>query len=322
MKHTDSPFMKNEPKTERRHTPKRNYLTYIWILAAAGWIASCSPRPQADDRTLYVSILPLRSLVCGIVGDDFDVEVLVPAGASPETFEPTARQIGDLNRSALIFNVGLIDFETTLIPKIAAAEKVVNLSEGIELLEGSCAHDHTKAHRNHADGDAEHTHNHEHAHGIDPHIWTSPKALQRMAANAYEAIRRMWPDSTHYAERYARLRDELAALDRRTEEKLAASGTEYFIIYHPAYTYYAHDYGLRQEAIEADGKEPSARRIAAMIREAREKGVRRIFRQRQFPASTAETIARDIDAEVIEVDPLQEDVIGGIDAFTEQLTKQ
>ena len=143
-----------------------------------------------------------------------------------------------------------------------------------------------------------------------------------MAANAYEAIRRMWPDSANYAANYELLRDKLEALDRRTEAKLAASGTDYFIIYHPAYTYYARDYGLRQEAIEADGKEPSARRLAAMIREARDKGVRRIFRQRQFPASTAETIARDIDAEVIEVDPLQEDVIGGIDAFTDQLVKR
>lgn len=312
-------MLNNNSENKQRHILTTMYL-YIWICATACCIGGCAQQPQPSGKTLYVSIQPLRSLVGGIVGEDFDIEVLVPPGASPETFEPSARQIGELNRSALIFNVGLIDFETTLLPKIAAPEKIVNLSEGIELLEGSCSHNHSAVHRDHTDKSAQHTLEHIHTHGIDPHVWTSPKALLRMAGNAYEAIRRTWPDSVRYAENYARLCDELVALDRRTEERLAASGTDYFIIYHPAYTYYARDYGLRQEAIEADGKEPSARRLAAMIREARDKGVRRIFRQRQFPASTAETIARDIDAEVVEVDPLQEDVIAGIDAFTEQLT--
>ena len=54
---------------------------------------------------------------------------------------------------------------------------------------------------------------------------------------------------------------------------------KYFIVYHPALTYYARDYGLRQVAIEADGKEPSAKQLTAVIRQAREAGVRRIFYQ-------------------------------------------
>ena len=72
---------------------------------------------------------------------------------------------------------------------------------------------------------------------------------------------------------------------------------EYFIIYHPALTYYARDYGLRQIAIEADGKEPSAKQLTQLIRQAREDGVRRIIYQSQFQASAVEVIARDIDAE-------------------------
>ena len=286
------------------------------ILAGCLCLCGCATQPQSEEPTLYVSIQPLRSLVRGIVGDDFAVETLVPPGASPETFEPTARQIARLNRSALLFNVGLIDFETTLLPKIATPDKAVNLSDGIELLAGSCAH----AHR-HADG-TECTAAHGRGHGIDPHVWTSPRALRRMADNAWAAIRRTWPDSVKYEANYARLCDSLEALDRRTAAKLAASGVGYFIIYHPAYTYYARDYGLRQEAIEADGKEPSARRLAELIDRARRDGIRRIFRQREFPASAAEAIARDLEAEVIEVDPLQEDAIGAIDAFTDLLVKQ
>lgn len=292
---------------------KNKAIALILALAACA-AGGCSAPEQADAPTIYVSIHPLRSIVRGIVGDDFTVETLVPPGASPETFEPTARQIARLNRAALLFNVGLIDFETTLIPKVGAPDKVVNLSEGIELLVGSCSH----AHR-HADG-TECTV--AHAHGIDPHVWTSPRALRRMADNAWAAIRRTWPDSVRYADNYARLCDTLEALDRRTAARLSAAGVGYFIIYHPAYTYYARDYGLRQEAIEADGKEPSARRLAELIGRARRDGIRRIFRQREFPASAAEAVARDLGAEVVEVDPLQEDAIGAIDAFTDLLVKQ
>ena len=260
-------------------------------LLAALLLAACTPEQPAGENTFYVSIPPLRSIVEG------------PPGASPETFEPTPRQFVELNKAQLIFNVGLIDFETTLLGKVGDQAKVVNLSRGIDLIAGSCSHGH-----------------HGHAHGVDPHVWTSPKALQTMAANAYEAIRNAYPDSVKYEAGYNRLRSTLKELDIRTAEKIARSGVKYFIVYHPALTYYARDYGLRQVAIEADGKEPSAKQLTAVIRQAREDGVRRIFYQNQFPASTVEIIARDIDAEYVEIDPLDEDAIGAIDAMTDSIT--
>jgi len=325
----------------------------LLVCACIGSLCSCAQPAQPEEETLYVSILPLKSIVGGIVGDDFDVRVLVPAGASPETFEPTPRQFVDLNRARLIFNVGLIDFETTLLGKIEARDKVVDLSRGIDLIAGSCSHAHNKVDRahelhaaatpeeqqtagshaaampgerqlagRHAATPAPQAHGHSHAHGIDPHVWTSPKALQRMAANAYEAIHALWPDSVKYTENHARLQEQLAALDARTAGKIAASGVRYFIIYHPALTYYARDYGLQQVAIEDDGKEPSARALARLIEQARHDGVRRIFYQSQFPASAVEVIARDIEAQSVAIDPLKEDVIANIDSLTDLIVAQ
>lgn len=337
----------------------------LLVCACIGSLCSCAQPAQPEEETLYVSILPLKSIVGGIVGDDFDVRVLVPAGASPETFEPTPRQFVDLNRARLIFNVGLIDFETTLLGKIEARDKVVDLSRGIDLIAGSCSHAHGKVARadephaaamseeqqtagtaatpeeqqtagshaaampgerqlagRHAATPAPQAHGHSHAHGIDPHVWTSPKALQRMAANAYEAIHALWPDSVKYTENHARLQEQLAALDARTAEKIAASGVSYFIIYHPALTYYARDYGLRQVAIEDEGKEPSARALARLIEQARRDGVRTIFYQSQFPASTVEVIAGDIGAQSVAIDPLKEDVIANIDSLTDLIVAQ
>ena len=279
---------------------------YIPLLIAI-LCGGCTSRRPADGEPLYVSILPLRSLVQGIVGDDFDIEVLVPPGASPETFEPTPRQFVGLNKARMVFNVGLIDFETMLLAKIEDQAKVVNLSRGIELIAGTCSHG---------------SHGHTHTHGIDPHVWTSPRALQKMAENAYEAIREAYPDSVKYETNYRLLQQELKALDERTAARIAASDVEYFIIYHPALTYYARDYGLRQIAIEADGKEPSAKQLTQLIRQAREAGVRRILYQSQFPASAVEVIARDIDAEYAEVDPLREDVIANIEEITGIITRR
>lgn len=282
---------------------RKIYITLLIAILCGG----CTSRRPADGEPLYVSILPLRSLVQGIVGDDFDIEVLVPPGASPETFEPTPRQFVGLNKARMVFNVGLIDFETTLLAKIEDQAKVVNLSRGIELIAGTCSHG---------------SHGHTHTHGIDPHVWTSPRALQKMAENAYEAIREAYPDSVKYETNYRLLQQELKALDERTAARIAASDVEYFIIYHPALTYYARDYGLRQIAIEADGKEPSAKQLTQLIRQAREDGVRRILYQSQFPASAVEVIARDIDAEYAEIDPLRGDVIANIEEITGIITRR
>lgn len=279
----------------------------IFSLLIAGFLSACSPQPASQEKTLYVSILPMRSLVKEIVGEDFRIEVLVPPGASPETFEPTPRQFIGLNEAQLVFNVGLLEFETALLDKIEDRTKIVDLSRGIVRIEGSCAH----AGRNGSD----------HAHGVDPHVWTSPRALQRMAENAYEAIHARWPDSAKYTANHARLQEELRQLDLRTAEKIARSGIRYFIIYHPALTYYARDYGLRQEAVEADGKEPSAKRLTALIRQARKDVIGRILYQNQFPVSVVETIARDIGAECTEIDPLREDAIANIDSITDLIVR-
>lgn len=138
-----------------------------------------------------------------------------------------------------------------------------------------------------------------------------------MAAHVYEAIHKLYPDSVRYTENHRALQAEIDRLDERVGETLARSGTEYFMIYHPAMTYYARDYGIRQVAVEQEGKEPSAKRLAALIRQARADSIDRIFFQRQYPRSTVETIARDMGAEAVEIDPLREDVFRNIAEITD-----
>ena len=142
-----------------------------------------------------------------------------------------------------------------------------------------------------------------------------------MAENVFTAIHEQYPDSVKYRDNFERLIQKIDELDARTRQKIELSGVKYFIVYHPALTYYARDYGIQQVAIESDGKEPSARQLAEIIRNARKDKVRKIFYQNQFPKSVVEVIAQDMEAEYIEIDPLDEQVLENIDRITDLITQ-
>lgn len=280
---------------------------FLLLVTATLWFgvlaSGCSsPRGAAPQEGFCVTILPLRSLIEQITEKDFPVEVLVPPGTSPETFEPTPKQIARLQNAQLVFSVGLLDFERTLLPKSTDITRLVDLCQGIDLIAGDCTHA-----------------NHRHPHGVDPHVWLSPRELQTMAANAYAAIHRLYPDSARYTANYHTLNTTLQRLDSTLGARIARSGVRSLLIYHPALTYYARAYGLEQIAIEAEGKEPSARRLAELIRRARAEQIHSVFYQSQFPASTVETISRDINGRPISFDPLAEEVIGNLEQITDQL---
>ena len=253
--------------------------------------------PTDDRPTITVSIAPLKSLAEAIVGDDVRIEVLIPAGASPETFEPTPRQITAMIDSRAVYTVGLMEFERSLTSRAGIA--TTPLCEGIETIGG-------------------HYHN-GHSHGADPHIWTSPRELRVMAENMHRHLRTIFPDSTCYDERYAQLDSALVELDHYVASCWAMSERNYFVIYHPALTYYARAYGIEQVAIEQEGREPSARSLTNLIERARRDGVKRVFYQRPYPASVVEVTAEAIGAEAVEIDPLAEDVYSMIRQTTQMI---
>lgn len=263
-------------------------------------IVGCTTKSDSDKKTIFVTITPMQSIIEEITAGDFDIEVIVPKGASPETFEPTPKQVTSFSDAELIFSTGLIDFEQSLVQRIDDDAEVVNLSNGIELIAGSCSHG-----------------NHQHKHGVDPHIWTSPRALRTMVTNAHKAIMAHYPDSVKYTEATGRLLERINKLDNYCATRIKAEGVEAMMIYHPAYTYYARDYGIEQIAIEHDGKEPSLRQTTALIEKVKEHGVKAILRQPQYSEDKVRAIANDAGAEIITTDPLAEDILGEIERVTE-----
>ena len=288
------------------------YLKFIAIsiVAMVAFVGCVERKVVVEDRAV-VSIAPLKPLVESILGDDFEVTVLVPQGASPETFEPTPKQLREVESARFVFGTGLLEFEQELLHRVARNEQIINLSQGIELLVGTCSH----AHHAHANC------SHNHAHGIDPHTWCSPKSLAKMAENAFNAIAREMPDSVEYDKNYTSLCIKLLELDEEVAEACRQSPRSTFIIYHPALTYLARDYGLTRVAVEHEGKEPSAKHLARIIEQARAEGVKHIFYQSEFPASSVEVICQDIGATAVEINPLDEDIFENIRHIVTLITK-
>lgn len=277
---------------------------------------SCKPAIKQAQGGYVATISPIKFIVEQITCGDIPVEVILPDGASPETYSPTSSQMMKVESADIVFTTGLIDFEKEIINRVNAHTNsaICDLSAGIALHEGGCSHDH---HSPDASAQA-----HSHHHGIDPHIWTSPKQLMIMAGNAYRAIIEQFPDSTKYTTAYNKLIDGLSEVSVDIEKQLDTSDIKYFIIYHPALTYYADDYGIEQVALEVDGKEPSATYMASLAKRAKEDNVKYVLYQRQFPVAVVETFAADIDAEPVEIDPLGENIVEEILRITEIITSK
>lgn len=254
---------------------------------------------DSDKKTIYVTIAPLSAIVEEITDGDYNVETLVPKGASPETFEPTMKSLMALNNAEQVFMVGLIDFEQSLIGSLEDGSRLVNLSEGIELISGSCSHC-----------------NHAHAHGIDPHIWTSPRALKRMVENIGLAMCRVAPDSVKYRDNADKLLHKLDLLDSLCNSRIQRNNVDAIMIYHPAFTYYAKDYDLEQISVEQDGKEPSPRQLTALVEKARQHNISKLLIQPQYSKDKLRALALECGAEIVKVDPLNEDIITEIERVT------
>ena len=133
----------------------------LFIISLLFLSTACHQQEQKTE-TISVSIDPLRYVTEQIVGNDFQIQVLVPPGSSPETYEPTSAQMLQTARSKAFIDIGLLDFEIKLEQAIRDNMPQVTLiksSERVPLLAGACGH-------THADQDQ--------THGTDPHIWLSP----------------------------------------------------------------------------------------------------------------------------------------------------
>ena len=275
-------------------------LTHYLILII-GIVSSCNTLPtKTVGKTVSVSILPQKYFVKAIAGNKVKVNVMIPPGASHSSYEPTARQMNSLVQSQAYLTIGHLDFELAWMPRFTGVNpsmKVFDLSRGIDLIKGSCEHDHMPT-SSHEDEDAT---------GIDPHIWMSPRCVKIIASNILNSLIVLYPsDSLEFKANYQSFLKQVEEIDSLYNSKSEKLNSLSFIIYHPALGYLARDYGMEQIVLEFDGKEPPPAHIRAIIDLAREKKIHYIFVQKQFSIDNSRALAKEINAEIIRIDPLDE----------------
>ena len=274
------------------------------ILFGAGISFSCIA-PVSDARAehikTFVSIVPQKYFVEKIGGDLVDVSVMVLPGNSPATYEPKPKQMANLTDAKAYFAIE-VPFENSWLKKIAAVNPkmlIVHTEKGLEKIPMKDRHREEVKHKQEA----------EHHHIIkDPHLWTSPPQVMFMARNILMGLLAVDPDNRSiYEANYKKFIMEIVDLDAELTEIFTGKRGLQFMVFHPAWGYFADAYGLEQVPIEMEGKDPKPAQLRELIDHAKECGVKVIFVQPQFSTKGADIIAKAIGGEVVLADPLDPD---------------
>jgi zinc transport system substrate-binding protein len=254
-------------------------------------LSACGAQPQAplsdDDLLVVASILPLADFARQVGGERIQVETLVPASASPHTYELTPAQLKAISRASLLVlnGVGLEYWADDIVSAANNPDLVtVNTSEGLIIIASD------------EDGT-----------GGNPHVWLSPLNAVHQVEMIRDALILADPTGrSEYITNAERYIGELRSLDQEIRQAVSTFSSREFIAFHAAWMYFAHDYGLKQAAVieTTPGKEPSPAEIAKIVNTSRAIGAKAIFAEPQFSSKAAEVIAEESGAQVLFLNPL------------------
>lgn len=282
------------------------------------FLVACSPSsrlPSDGKINVTVSILPEKFFAERIGGDMVIVNVMVGPGDSPHTYEPKPEQMAALSRSAIYFTIG-VEFEGAWMDKISSANpkmKIVDLSEGIDRIP-MIGHGHQE------DGhESDDTEDHE-SEELDPHIWTSPQIAKTLAQKIAVELTAVDPQNADtYQANLESLLLDIEQLQNNIQMALESAENRRFLVFHPAWGYFASEFDLEEIAIEIGGTEPSASELAAIINTAKKENIRVVFAQPEFSTQIASYIAKEINGKVILVSPLAETWLENLRSMAQSL---
>lgn len=278
----------------------------LLVFCLAPDVSPAQPNEKKKPIQITVSILPQEYFVKRIGGDLVEVATLVQPGQSPATYAPTPKQMAGLAASTIYFRIG-VPFENILIPKLVRSVPqltIVDQNQGFDMLLLEDSH-------------PEHG---EHQGDLDPHTWLDPMLALKQSVIIRDTLIRLNPDKTaEYNSNFSSLAQDLKNLDEQLKQTLKPFTGSSIYVFHPAYGYFCRAYGLKQKAINPNGKEPGAQYLARLIEQAKDDNVHIIFVQPQFSDKAARTIARSINGSVVDLDPLARDYLENMQSIARQL---
>ena len=269
----------------------------------------------AEKIDVFVSILPLKYFVEQVGGDFGNVSVMVKPGADPHTYEPKPKQMVSLSKATAYFTIG-ITFEDVWLPKFKAANPkmvIIHADENIEKIP-------MKTHSFYPRSD--------HDHGLlDPHVWTSPLLVKTICKNILNGLIKI--DAARqsiYTAHHRTFEKKIGRIHGELQSIFAGKKGLSFMVFHPAWGYFADQYNLQQIAVQVGGQDPSPSELVDLINTAKAENIHVIFIQPSFSTTSVNALSKEIDAEIITVDPLAENWLENLkivaDAFSAALTIQ
>jgi len=266
----------------------------LLVLVASILMSSCEIAATSD---ICVSIPPQAYLVKRIAGAETSVTIMIPPGSAPPTYAPTASQIRDLHECKLYVKNGHPDFhfeKMHIDPYLKEHPEVltVNMAEGQNIVPG------------------------------DAHIWLSPKFMGVAAGRIYEQLIKLYPKrQDELKANLAILQRDIGKLDKELTALLADYQGAQFLTLHPSWGYFSRDYGLDQVSIRHDHKATSTKEMAHLIEHAKENNIHIIFVQKEFSFEQLQVISKEIDAEIVALDPLNENWLKNMQMTGQTLAK-
>jgi len=311
----------------------RHILLFLSLVSAIGAAVG-----QTEPLRVFTGVLPIRTFVEKIGREHVDARAMVRPGYNPHTYDPTPQQIATLSGAVLYVSTG-VPFEDAWMARIRSANpdmQILDARNGIDLREMQ-AHEHDdggngdthgvlrreQGHNRNTEGHgyaANHTED-VHHYESDPHVWTDPRLVIYMVGNIRAKLTELAPaHAADFVHNHAAYVAELDALDRELRTLLEPLPNRKFMVFHPAWGYFARAYRLTQVPIEKAGKEPGPRALTELIEQARREQVKVIFVQPQFPRKSAAQVARAIGGRVVAIDPLAADYAANLRKVARQIT--
>lgn len=274
------------------------------LIAALAVAVTCFSACRNEEKTdlgkikISVTIAPEKEFVESVCGSLAEVNVIVPPGADPESFDPSIDDVKAFSDADIYFTIGMPSEENSILPMVGKDTQIIHLEDAVnekipDIYIGS---------------------------ERDPHIWLSCDRAVYMTEAIRDTLIAFDPENSGiYTQNATNYIEELNKAKSYATEMLSSLSDRDIIVFHPAFGYFADEHNLTMHALEDEGKEATAKELAALIDYARENGIKTIFYQEESGGAQAKAFAKEIDGQAVMLSPLSENYIENYRLIAEKI---
>lgn len=270
----------------------KRFLIIIFSVIITFGLLGCEDNITETDKPIVaVSIVPQAAFVEAVAGDLIEIITIIPPGYSPGNYEPSPKTMADLSKASLYFTIGVPAEDNNIIPDLDSIE-IVCLEDIVN---------DTYADLTFSSG------------GRDPHIWLSIKRVKVMVQTIADKLSEIDPtNELVYQANATSYISELTTTDETIKAIFSDLTMDKFIVFHPSFQYFAVEYDLNMIPLEEDGKEATPQHLEEIIDLAGLYNIVHVFYQSEIDSSQVESFADEIDAAIVELDPLSSDYLSNL----------